>query len=630
VSKYAGIIFLFLLAMLLPLRGQQSRPGNAATVRTRFPLISEESETYSTNGHDFFVFLPEHVGWRAASELTLALHPSAQLITDLAGAVVSVNGRTLPVSLDRNAPGKGSDSAIGLRGAVPAGVLRSGWNKVAVQLNLQPSKPQIDKERNWLVRRSECYLEANGERIPLFSELVRFPGSLAEEKLLHPDLVSSDAEKGPSATVAILLPLVRRDVHLRACAILGARFGQIAYLADQDCQLGSVQDWQRESTERNGVVVGTVDELGDLPMLKACCSQSLAELKAGQGMLAEVVVGKIPRQRRWILATAADDAGLEKAILALGSAPALSVLPPSPAIVESDPQQAAPAKAASKGEAGPESLDGKKITGLNQLGRLLLRDRWLRQAAFLLPENPSAEELQIVFDLSRRLGRQLQSSAVLWPEACSYSATAPPQTARVEGRSILLLGSVAQWRSGLPPNARLPIEMPARQTNVVLIQGRKNPISTFEPSLLLMQLLPSPWSSDQTLVAVGGWNGFANPALLRMLTDAPAHGRIYGNLSAMDALGRTAAYDSRLTSAESFSERINRQIPLGLGLAETARELKAEQARVRQTARVNNLILYLAGGVLLFFVVVRLYFLSDRERRRRKSVQEESSATSGP
>jgi len=260
----------------------------------------------------------------------------------------------------------------------------------------------------------------------------------------------------------------------------------------------------------------------------------------------------------------------------------------------------------------------------------LLRDRWLRKAAFLLPANPSAEELQILFELSLRLGRQLPSSPVLWPEACSYSATVSPQANRVEGRSILLLGSVAQWRDGLPPKARLPIEMPPGQTNVVLIQGRKNQIISFEPSLLLMQLLPSPWSSDQTLVAAGGWNGFATPALLRMLIEAPGQGKIFGNLSAMDGIGRTAGYDSRLTSAESFSECLHRQIPLGLSLAETAQELKAEHARVQQTARVNNLILYLAGGVLLFFVLVRLYMLSDRERRRRKSVQEESSATSGP
>jgi len=629
VSKYAGIIFLLLVAMLSPVCGQPLRPGNAA-VRVRFPLISTQSETFSTNAHEFFIFLPEHVDWRAESELALALRPSAQLAAELAGVVVSVNGRTLPVSLDRKNPPNNNDVQVGLRVAVPAGIVRSGWNKIAVQLNLQAAKPQSDKGMSWAVRRSDCYLEAVGERTPLFSELVRFPGSLTEEKLLHPDLVSADAEKTRAATVAILLPLSRRDVHLRACAILGARFGQVAYLADQDCRLGSVQDWQKESTERNGVVVGTVDELGDMPLLKTCCSQSLGELKPGIGMLAEVIVGKAPRQRRWILATAADDAGLEKAVLALGSAPALSALPPSPAIVESEPQFPEMSKAGSETKASSEDSDGKKITGLNQLDRLLLRDRWLRKAAFLLPANPSAEELQILFDLSLRLGRQLPSSPVLWPEACSYSATVSPQANRVEGRSILLLGSVAQWRDGLPPKARLPIEMPPGQTNVVLIQGRKNQIISFEPSLLLMQLLPSPWSSDQTLVAVGGWNGFATPALLRMLIEAPGQGKIFGNLSAMDGIGRTAGYDSRLTSAESFSECLHRQIPLGLSLAETAQELKAEHARVQQTARVNNLILYLAGGVLLFFVLVRLYMLSDRERRRRKSVQEESSATSGP
>src|SRR5690349_3826478 len=95
VSKYAGIIFLLLVAMLSPVCGQPLRPGNAAAVRVRFPLISTQSETFSTNAHEFFVFLPEHVDWRAESELALGLRPSDQLAAELAGVVVSVNGRAL-------------------------------------------------------------------------------------------------------------------------------------------------------------------------------------------------------------------------------------------------------------------------------------------------------------------------------------------------------------------------------------------------------------------------------------------------------------------------------------------------------------------------------------------------------
>src|SRR6266478_2920706 len=105
--------------MLSPVCGQPFRPGNAAAVRVPFPLISKPSETYSTNAHDFFIFLPEHVDWRAQSELAVALRPSAQLVIELAGVVVSVNGRTLPASLDRKTPPNSTDSRVGLRVTVP-------------------------------------------------------------------------------------------------------------------------------------------------------------------------------------------------------------------------------------------------------------------------------------------------------------------------------------------------------------------------------------------------------------------------------------------------------------------------------------------------------------------------------
>src|SRR6185369_557073 len=140
-----------------------------------------------------------------------------------------------------------------------------------------------------------------------------------------------------------------------------------------------------------------------------------------------------------------------------------------------------------------------------------------RRAAFLIPSSPSTEQIQMLFDLAMIQGQQLPSSPILWPEACGYSAGGVPPVGRLQDRSILLLGSLTQWRDVLPSSKRLPIQMPAGQTNIVLLQGRKNQIASFEPSLLLMQFLPSPWSSGEALVAVGGWTDFTAPALKKML-----------------------------------------------------------------------------------------------------------------
>src|SRR5205823_3419736 len=160
-------------------------------------------------------------------------------------------------------------------------------------------------------------------------------------------------------------------------------------------------------------------------------------------------------------------------------------------------------------------------------------------------------------DLGMRAGKQLPDSPILWPEACGYSAKVTPPASRLEGRSILLLGSVAQWKNGVPASTRLPVQMPAGQTNFVLMQGRKNEISAFEP----------------------------------------------------------------------FPERIRREIPFGLSVAETKMHRAQQEARAQKIARANNLVLDWAALLLLGSVLVRLFLLWDRERRRKKSLREESSAT---
>jgi len=599
--------------MLAAARAQFRAPA-ARLERVRCNLTPEAVAKFSGDSGDFFILLPEHVSLRAGAELNLMFHPSTELWPALAAIDVSVNDRKLPARVE----GKdklNTNAAIQLRAELPEGSLHAGWNKVSLQL--RRADPELRKPCDWYVRGSESYLEISFERMPLFSELARFPRSMMEEKLLHPG--------SPSATVAILLPLQNRDVHLRACAILGARFGQLGYLSDGDCRLGALEHWEKESAARNGVVVARVDELMEWPILKSF-SANVAGLNPGQGMLIEVILGKLPAQRRWIFAIGADDAGLEKAILTLGSAPAMASLPPSPVTIEAEPVLPSIVESGSHSN----SVQAAKIRDLQQLNQLMVRDCLLRKAAFLLPAGSSIEEMQTLLNLASHLGKQTPGSPVLWPEACSYSATAAPIASRLQERSVLLLGAVNQWKNAFPSNSRLPIEMPPGQSNVVRMNGRTYKLAGFEPSLALIQLLPSPWSGDETVVAAGGWHNFSTPTLERMLTEAAASGKLFGNLAAMDAAGRIAAYDTRKISPECFAERVHRQIPLGLSVEETSRRLSADEVRSRRTARLNNLILYFAAGLLLFLVLCRIALHWDQERRRKKSLREENQAGSTP
>lgn len=271
-----------------------------------------------------------------------------------------------------------------------------------------------------------------------------------------------------------------------------------------------------------------------------------------------------------------------------------------------------------------------RITGVHQVHQLLVRDNSLRKSAFLVPYESSLEELQVLLSLSMHLGKQLPSSPALRPEACAYSASAAPQASRIKDRSVLVLGPVHQWKAALPPGTRLAIGPPDGNPDIIRIQGRRYKLSAFDPSIVVMQMLPSPWSAEETLVTVGGWKDFASPTVKRMLTEAAPAGRIYGNLSAMDAAGRAVAYDTRRPSVESFAERIHRRMPLGLNSEDTARKLQDGEDRFQRSAFWNDLVFYVAGALLLFFITIRLLLLWDRDRSRRKSIRGEKPLGSAP
>jgi hypothetical protein len=84
------------------------------------------------------------------------------------------------------------------------------------------------------------------------------------------------------------------------------------------------------------VVVATRAEYTGLP-IPSDFAPVLAGLAPGQGFIGESVRGEGRDARRWLIVSGADEAGLEKALLTLGSGPALESAPPNPSVLDSVP-----------------------------------------------------------------------------------------------------------------------------------------------------------------------------------------------------------------------------------------------------------------------------------------------------
>jgi len=271
-NKHAGL-FLFCATLISsPATGQPTGvvggDGPAGIGESiSLPLIQTDQEQFNGDwaAKDFFVRFPEHIGFRGSGELRLALYPTLEVLSRLCTVNASLNGKRLSGA---TVEGKNltniNDIAIRVRFPVPDGWLAHGWNRVTVGFILK--KPAVDpgaapEPGTWTIRRSDSFLAARFERLPLFPEPLRFPGSLGEEKLLHPDLDSTDRKP---ITVTMLLAAKVRAAHLRACAVIGARLGQTGYLDVDDCRVAPIEDWQAEMRDRNGLIVGLKDEVASV------------------------------------------------------------------------------------------------------------------------------------------------------------------------------------------------------------------------------------------------------------------------------------------------------------------------------------------------------------------------------
>jgi hypothetical protein len=680
------------------------------------PLMREPSRLVTGAG-EFMVRLPRHIMVQPGSRLVLVLH---------LGALPRGRTDTLPVMVNdqeiqpRYVADPGS-LALRIEAEVPDWLLEDGWNSIVAVLPRQFGTCEV--------RRADSHFSLNYARVPLFPELRRFPESVTEEKLLRPE--------SNTPTLSIFLPGPRRDVHLRACAILGARLGQPGYFDEGDFEIGDLGDWP-SAENRHAILVGRANELENLPFLSELAPQ-MSLLSAGRGMLAELVLGDFPNQRRWIVATGSDDNGVEKALLTLGSNPALNSLAPSPVEIPTAPDVsletellARPSRSrpsfkdlgwreveigrvpehrfgwrlppghtlqwgrltlnffhpkeimsgildVSVGgmEIGrvaltPENSDGgsaqlllpegmrgvdptmftfrasttntpqgrpaavvlgnsaletiiepARIAGLEDLSTLLVRESFLRRTAFVLPGRPSLAETKLIADLAMRLGKQLPSSPVLWPEACTFDAGRYPALKCITNRSVVVLAPVSLWGEAVPAQTPLVIKQAGRDT--VRVQGRSNRVSDFEPNLTLMQMLASPWTRGEWLVTAGGWQGMDLGTMRHLVTAAPGEGRIFGNLAAADGQGRFAAHDSRRAMPEHFAQRLQREIPRDLTVAQTEDRLKKARAWRKQSLATNRILAWSVGIVIGLVVLGRLLLVWERGRHYKRTSQQENS-----
>lgn len=272
----------------------------------------------------------------------------------------------------------------------------------------------------------------------------------------------------------------------------------------------------------------------------------------------------------------------------------------------------------------------ESISNLSQVQAVLNQDAFMRQTAFLVPADATIEELQWLLDLNLRLGHDLSASSVLWPEVCAYNERTQPPAGRLEGRNILMLGSVSQLEHSLPKTSRILVRMNGGYARDVYLQGRKYPLSRFEPTLAMMSQFPSQWSTNHMLIAAGGWQTFAVPALARMLTDPESAGHIYGEFSAMDANGRAAAYDPNVTQPESLAECLFRKIPAGLTPEQTILQRFEEESRLRRSTRINFAVFVWTGAILFLLIACRIWLLWEQSRVHRQHRRQALPAPRAP
>jgi hypothetical protein len=372
--KSPTILIAALLAAILSAAGATG--GTTATTTGKFFVPLFPGDTTRLEGvlasREFSFRLPEHVRYLPGSQFKLVFRASPLLLPDVSTMTVSLNGRQLtsmrPVNGRELQPQK-QEIAIDLENDV----LQPGWNKLLVRcLLVTTATPcrDVDNPASWVELTGGTGVDVAFAEQALFPELQRFPDALGE-----PQLMRMGAKDGESA-VSLLVADKGGDTAWRGVVVAAARLGQLLYLDDQAVRIGSLKDFAAKSGRSNGVIVAKRDELAaaDLPVEFGL---PLRGLKNGEGFLGEFITGEPARgQRRWIVVSGADDAGLEKAILALGSAPALRDAAANPWIIKEVPVISPVTEKLAAPTEGPVTFDS--LTGGGIILRGLFRNETSR------------------------------------------------------------------------------------------------------------------------------------------------------------------------------------------------------------------------------------------------------------
>ncbi len=254
------------------------------------------------------------------------------------------------------------------------------------------------------------------------------------------------------------------------------------------------------------------------------------------------------------------------------------------------------------------------INDLSRLGSLSLRDAFLRRTAILLPAESSPERNELLKTIGIHLGRQLTDMPVLWPQVATYGPALPPDPARLEGRSGLILGSAFQWPMAFGKNMRLAIEGTESNSTSIMLRGEPVPVADFDSTLSFVQLLPSPWSKGELFAAIGGLDGYGGQTTVDLLTERSISERLTGTVAAADSSGRVITYDVRFIQEVSLSH----QILTGFASGTTPADIEDRRMDKTEAGFLTQSVNYWIAGVS-FAVMAGLYLLQRIMVRRRQN-----------
>ena len=264
----------------------------------------------------------------------------------------------------------------------------------------------------------------------------------------------------------------------------------------------------------------------------------------------------------------------------------------------------------------PKVCDPTTLAGIRGI---LFSNPFLKNLAFGLPEKSSWEEMNFFLSQMLLLGQRVPSAAIVQPDALYFSETRALVPERVHNRHVIVFGSAAQWTEALPPYASLSISL--RGPDTVLTQGRGRKLDQFDSELGWVQLLRSPWDDAMNTIVLGGWKSLAVDSLDGVLMESDD--KLFGNVSAIDSQGRTAAYDTRRGNNVSLAEHIQNRLPAGLNKEETLTRVEARQTITKESIRINRVVWIIAPTLLCVFVIARVWLMWDDTQRRKRALEGE-------